>query len=80
MALKSADIKSPNLLSFRSYSSIFLPSRHRFKGIYVPKNDRNGRHQMPQLIATQRVFDKIFTVTEALRIVGNFSKFGRQPG
>jgi hypothetical protein len=29
---------------------------------------------------TQRVFDQIFTVTEVLRMAGNFSEFGRQPG
>jgi len=44
---KSAGIKLPNLLSFRSYSSIFLPSRRRSEGIYFPKNSENGRHQMP---------------------------------
>jgi hypothetical protein len=44
---ESADIKSPNLLSFNSYSPIILPSRHCFEDIRFPKNNRNGRHQMP---------------------------------
>ena len=44
---KSAGIKSPNLLSFNSFSPIFLPSRHSFEGICLPKNYPNDLHQMP---------------------------------
>jgi len=44
---KSAGIKLPDLLSFGSYSSIFLPSRHCLEGICVMKDNQNGRHQMP---------------------------------
>jgi hypothetical protein len=43
---KKASSKCNNSLSYRDYSSTFLPSRRRFEGFCFPKNSENGRHQM----------------------------------